>query len=76
MKEYLLDQMLNGEEAVCMNLVRQGKKVIRLPRNLHGASDTKVIAYAKSKNYRLVTKDKGCARQAKQYQVHAILIQD
>ncbi|MHA1727970.1 MAG: DUF5615 family PIN-like protein [Promethearchaeota archaeon] len=75
-QNYLLDEMLNGKENVCNNLRMQGKTINKLPKNMHGFQDDQVVQYAKKNRFKLITKDRGCAREAKINQVHVILIKD
>ena len=74
--DYLLDEMLSGNEAVCRNLLKQGKKVHRLPPHLKGQPDSIVVEYAKIRHYRLITRDHGCARLAQKKSVRALLLKD
>lgn len=75
-KKYLLDENLNGKENIVNNLRRQGKSIYKLPNNMHGFEDNRVIKYAKKHSFKLITKDQGCARLAKANQVGVILIKD
>jgi len=73
---YLLDEMLSGKEAVCRNLLKQNKQLIRLPSNMKGIEDRKIVLFAKRKGYGFITKDVKCAKFAKEQGVRTIHIHD
>jgi len=60
----MVDEMLSGNEPECLQLRKQGQKIIKFPYNLKGKPDHVILNYIKEKCFGLITKDKQFARKA------------